>query len=74
VPVILNFGGDTGDESVHRGASSLLPPQPISSPSPFDNCSPLRSFEGLVTADLLDNFLNILKLFMGVESDFTKSL
>ncbi len=59
---------------MHRGASGLLPLLPISSPSPFDNRSQLRSFYGLVTADLFDNFMNILKLFMGVESDFTKSL
>jgi hypothetical protein len=34
------------------------------------NCSLVKAF----TVDLLDNFLNILKLFMTVESDFTKSL
>jgi hypothetical protein len=28
----------------------------------------------LIMVDLLDNFLNPLKLFMGLASDFTKSL
>jgi hypothetical protein len=34
----------------------------------------LNYVKGLVTMDLRDNFLNILKLLLAVESDFTKWL
>ncbi len=36
-------------------------------------CLCLHSRQGLVMVDLLDNFLNPLKLFMALASDFTKS-
>ncbi len=37
-------------------------------------CLYLHSHQGLFMVDLLDNFLNPLKLFMALASDFTKSL
>jgi hypothetical protein len=46
----------------------LFPP-----PSPFDNRLYLHTHQGLVMVELLENFLNILKLFLAVASDFTKS-
>ncbi len=73
LPVILHFSGNIGDESlctevplVRRHRFPLL--------CLFDNCLQLRSHQSLVTVDLLDTFLNILKLFMALERDFTKSL
>ncbi len=55
--------------SLHRGTSSrrrLIPLLCL-----FDNHSHLHYRQGFVTVNLLDNFLNILKLFLVVESDFT---
>ncbi len=46
----------------------------VSFPSPFDKRLSLHSHEGLVMVDLLNNFLNPLKLFLAKESNFTKSL
>jgi hypothetical protein len=73
-PVILHFGSDISDESLctelplvrYRCRFPLL--------RLFSNRSNLCSFKGLVTLKIFDNFLNILKLFVAVESDFTKSL
>ncbi len=45
----------------------------ISSSLPLDKCLFLHSHQGLVMVDLLNNFLNPLKLFLAVASDFTKS-
>jgi hypothetical protein len=40
----------------------------------FDNHSHLHSLHSLATVGLLDNFKNIPKILLAVESDFTKSL
>jgi hypothetical protein len=74
-PVILHLGGHNGDGSLcdeislicRRRRCFLL----LSLPK---KCLYLRSRQGLVRVDLLDNFLNPLKLFMDLASDFTKSL
>jgi hypothetical protein len=50
------------------------PPLPVSCTSPYDIRLKLRFRQGLVMGDLLDNFLNILKLFLAVASDLIKSL
>jgi hypothetical protein len=42
--------------------------------SPFDNPLELRSHQGLVMVDLLDNFQDFIKLFLAVASNFMKSL
>jgi hypothetical protein len=70
-PVILHFGGNIGDGSpcievplVHLCQFPLL--------CLFDNCLHLCSRQDLVMVDLLDNFLNNLKFFLAVESNFTK--
>jgi hypothetical protein len=69
-PIILYFSGDIG--------LCIEVPVVCRCPFPllrlFDNRSKLRSLHGFVTVDLLDNFMNILKLFLRVESYFTKSL
>ncbi len=67
-PVILCFGGDISDGSLCIEVSLVLC---------WNRQFPLLhlcSRQGLVTVDLLDNFLNILKLFRALESNFTKSL
>jgi hypothetical protein len=60
--VILHFGSDVGD-----GSLCIVVPLVCCCQFPllrlFDNCSHLRSHQGLVTVDLHDNFLNILKVF-----------
>ncbi len=71
--VILRFGGDIGDES-HYKEVFLVRRQRFLLLRLFDNCSNRRSRQGLVRMDLLDNFQNILKLLMVMESDFMKSL
>ncbi len=38
-----------------------------------DNCLHQRSGQGLVTVDILDNFLNFIKLFLALASDPMKS-
>ncbi len=53
-------------------SDSPLPPT-VSPPSPFENCLYVHSCQGLVMVDLLDNFLNPLKLFLAVTNDFPKS-
>jgi hypothetical protein len=74
-PVILQFGGHIGDASRcveislirHRCHRFLY----------FDfrkNAFLLHSRQGLVMIDLLDNFLNPLKLFLALEGDFGKSI
>ncbi len=50
------------------------PPLPVSPPSPSVNRLYLHSHQGLVMVNVLDNFLNLLKLFLVVASDFTKFL
>ncbi len=46
----------------------------VSPPSPCDNHLYLGSFQGLAIKDLLSNFLKLLKAFLAVAGDFTKSL
>jgi hypothetical protein len=46
----------------------------VSPTSPFDNCLQLRSHQGVVMIEVLNNFLNLHKLFLAVASDFTKLL
>ncbi len=73
-PVILHFGGHIGDRGIcvkislngRRRCRILY--------FAFDKRLYLHSRQGLVMVDLLDNFLNPLKLFMALASDFTKSL
>jgi hypothetical protein len=64
LPVIFYFGGDgslcIGD------FSDPLPLLLVSTPLPFDNRLYLRSYQGLFMIDLLDNTLNLLKLFLTV--------
>jgi hypothetical protein len=45
----------------------------VSPPSLLENCLYVHSHQGLVMVDLLDNFLNPLKLFLAVTNDFQKS-
>jgi hypothetical protein len=72
--VIFHFGGDIGDgKPLHSGISDSSPPPTVSPPSPFENCLYVHSHQGLVLVDLLDNFLNPLKLFLAVTNDFPKS-
>jgi hypothetical protein len=73
LPVILHFGGSIGDESLYTEVP-LVRRRRFPLLCIFDNCLQLRSHQSLVMVDLLDNFLNILKILMAVESDFTKSL
>ncbi len=63
-PVILHFGGDIGDGSlcvqgplIRRRRRRVLPH------SPLGNHLYVHSHQDLVMVDLLDNFLNPLKLF-----------
>ncbi len=72
LPVILHFGSKIGDGSL--AVRFLLTAGAISFTSPFDKRSYLHSCQGLVMIDCLNDFLNPLKLFVAVESDFTKSL
>jgi hypothetical protein len=73
LPVILHFGGDISYGSlcieVPLGRHHRFPLLCL-----FDTQSHQHSRQGLVMEDFLDNFLNILKLFLAVESNFTKSL
>jgi hypothetical protein len=55
------------------GISDSLPPPKVSPPLPFENCLYVHSRQGLVMVDLLDNFLNPLKLFLAVMNEFPKS-
>jgi hypothetical protein len=54
----------------------LLPPSPMVSPLlPFLAIAHICIFvKALVMVDILEIFLNILKLFLAMERDFTKSL
>jgi hypothetical protein len=67
--VILHFGGQIGDRSI-CGEISLLPF--VSPTLLFDEPLFLHSHQSLVMVNLLDNFLNPLKLFWAVASNFTK--
>jgi hypothetical protein len=58
---------------LRSGISDSLPPLAVLPPSPFENCLYVHSHQGLVMVDLLDNFLNPLKLFLAVTNDFPKS-
>jgi hypothetical protein len=74
LPVVLDFSGNIGNESL-CGEISPIPAVAASSPtSPFDNLLKMHSPQGFVTVDLHNNFLNILKIFLAVANDFTKSL
>jgi hypothetical protein len=65
LPVILHFGGAIGDQS-----SSAMIRRPVSFTSPFAKHLYLHSRQGLVMLDLLNNFLNLLKLFSGCGEQF----
>jgi hypothetical protein len=58
---------------LRSGISDSLPRPTVSPPSPFENCLYVHSHQGLVMLDLLDNFLNPLKLFLAMTNDFPKS-
>ena len=73
-PVILQFGGHIGDGSLCVKISLIGGGRRRFLYFAFDKRLKLHSRQGLVMVDLLDNFLNPLKLFMGLASDFTKSL
>jgi hypothetical protein len=59
-PVILYFGGDIVNGSLCGG-------------SPLDKRLYLHSHQDIVMVDLLENFLNPLKLYLTVARNFTKS-
>jgi hypothetical protein len=69
---IFHFGGDIGDGSLY--VKFLWSATTVSPTSPFDKCLYLCSHQGLVMVGLLHNFLNPLKLFLAVASDFMISL
>ncbi len=73
-PVILQFGGHIGDGSLCVKISLIGGGSRRFLYFAFDKRPKLHSLQGLIIVDLLDNFLNPLKLFMGLASDFTKSL
>jgi hypothetical protein len=73
-PVILQFGGHISDGSLCVNISLIGGGCRRFLYLAFDKQLKLHSRQGLVMVDLLDNFLNPLKLFMGLASDFTKSL
>ncbi len=58
---------------LRSGTSDSPPPPMVLPPSLFENCLYVYSHQGLVMVDLLDNFLNPLKLFLAVTNDFPKS-
>ncbi len=72
--IILHFSPNIGDESLCTEVPVVRCRRRFPLLRLFDNRSHLRSLQGLVMVDLLDNFMNILKLFLAVESDFTKLL
>jgi hypothetical protein len=71
-PVILHFGGHIGDRGLCVKISLVGRRRILY--FAFDKRLYLHSRQGLVMVDLLDNFLNPLKLFMALASDFKKSL
>ncbi len=70
-PVILQFSGHNGDGSLCVKIS-LIGRRPGFLYFAFDKRLYLHSRQGLVMVDLLDNFLNPLKLFMALARVFTK--
>jgi hypothetical protein len=74
-PVILQFSGHIGDESRCVEISLIRHRRRHFLYVAFrKNAFLLHSRQGLVMIELLDNFLNPLKLFLALESDFGKSL
>ncbi len=71
-PVILQFGGYIGDGSLFVKISLIGGGRHRFVYFAFDKRLKLHSRQGLVMVDLLDNFLNPLKLFTALASDFTK--
>jgi hypothetical protein len=71
--VILHFSGHISDRSICGEISLIYRRFTVSPTSPFDEPLLIHSRQGLVMVDLLDYFLNPLKLFWAVVSDFTKS-
>ncbi len=74
LPVILQFGGHISDGSLCVKISLIGGGRRRFLYFAFDKRFKHHSRQGLVMVDLLDNFLNPLKLFMALASDFTKSL
>jgi hypothetical protein len=72
LPVILQFGGHIGDGSLCVKISLIGRRRRRFLYFAFDKRLYLHSRQGLFMVDLLDNFLNPLKLFMALASDFTK--
>jgi hypothetical protein len=69
-PVILQFGGHITDGSLCDKISLIGRRRFLY--FAFDKRLYLHSRQGLVMVDFLDNFLNPLKLFMALASDFMK--
>jgi hypothetical protein len=75
LPIILQFGDHIGDASRYVEISLIRHRRRRFLYFAFrKNAFILHSRQGLVMVDLLDNFLNLLKLFLALESDFAKSL
>jgi hypothetical protein len=70
--VILHFGGYIDDRGLCVRISLIGRCRCRFLCFTFDKRLYLHSRQGLVMVDLLDNFLNPLKLFMALASDFTK--
>jgi hypothetical protein len=68
--VILHFCGHIGDRGLCVQISLISRRRILY--FAFDKRLYLHSRQGLVMVDLLDNFLNPLKLFMALASDFMK--
>jgi hypothetical protein len=70
--VILHFSGHIGDRGLCVKISLIGRRRCCFLYFDFDKPLYLHSRQGLVLVDLLDNFLNPLKLFMALASDFMK--
>jgi hypothetical protein len=70
--VILHFGSHIGDRGLCVRISLIGRRRRRFLRFAFDKRLYLHSRQGLVMVDLLDNFLNPLKLFMALASDSTK--
>jgi hypothetical protein len=76
LPVILQFGGHIANENLCVEISLIGRRRRRFLYFAFDKRLYLHSHQGLVMVQrpYLNNFLNPLKLFLALESDFTKSL